>query len=224
MKQVDHRAFKDRVFEQFARITGALASPRRLEIIDLLAQAERSVEEVARLAGLSVANASRHLQVLRAARLVEVRRHGSYAHYRLADEHVVRAWRAIRVLAEARLVELDQVVRSFLEDRAEVEPVTAAELLRRMRSGDVVVLDVRPEEEYRAGHVRGALPVPLERLEAALEELPREREVVAYCRGPYCVYSDEAVALLRARGFRARRLELGLPDWKAEGFPVASGA
>lgn len=223
MRPIDHRSFKDRVFEQFARVTSALASPRRLEIVDLLAQTERSVEDLARLTGLSVANASRHLQVLKGARLVETRREGTHVFYRLADESVFRAWQAIRELGEARLAEIDQVVRAVLEDRSDVEAVTAAELTERMERGDVVVLDVRPEEEYRAGHIPGALSVPVARLEAVLYELPREREVIAYCRGPYCVYSDEAVALLRERGFRARRLEQGLPDWRRLGHAVSTG-
>lgn len=223
MAPSDYRKFKDRIFEQFARITSALASPRRLEIVDLLAQAERSVEDLARLAGLSTANASRHLQVLKAARLVETRREGNHVYYRLADPAVVEAWRAIRVLGETRLAEVDRVVRSFLEDRSAAEPVTAEELHRRLERGDVVVLDVRPEEEYRAGHIPGALSFPVERLESMLDELPAEVDVIAYCRGPYCVYSDQAVALLSDRGYRARRLELGLPDWRQLGYQVESG-
>ena len=224
MKQVDSRGFRTSVFEQFARVTSALSSPRRLEMVDLLAQSERSVEDLARMAGLSVANASRHLQILKAARLVDVRREGTYAYYRLADDRVFRAWRAIRDLADARLTELAHVVRSFREDLNGAEPVTAAELLGRMHSGDVVIIDVRPEEEYRVLHVAGASSVPLGRLEAALEDLPPDKEVFAYCRGPYCLLSDQAVALLVANGFRARRMEFGLPDWKDEGLPVESGA
>ena len=222
--KADNRGFRTSVFEQFARITSALSSPRRLEMVDLLAQSERSVEELARMAGLSLANASRHLKVLKAARLVDVRREGPYAYYRLADEHVFRAWRAIRDLADARLTELAHVLRSFGADRAGAEPLTAVELLERLHAGDAVVIDVRPEEEYRVMHVAGARSLPLSRLEAALKELPADKEVIAYCRGPYCLLSDQAVALLMTHGFRARRLELGLPDWNDEGLPVASGA
>ena len=216
----DHRLFKDKLFEQFARVGKALANPHRLEILDLLAQGERTVEDLAREAGMSVANTSRHLQELRAARLVEVRREGLYGYYRLADERVFAAWRAIRDLGEARLAEIDRLVGSYLTDRDSLEAVCAEELLAKMREEGVEVLDVRPEDEYRAGHIPGARSVPVERMEANLEEIPRDREVVAYCRGPYCVFSDEAVALLRSRGYRARRLREGLPDWRAAGLPV----
>jgi rhodanese-related sulfurtransferase len=216
----DPRLFKDKLFEQFARVGKALANPHRLEILDLLAQGERTVEDLAREAGMSVANTSRHLQELRAARLVEVRREGLYGYYRLADERVFAAWRAIRDLGEARLAEIDRLVGSYLTDRDSLEAVCAEELLAKMREEGVEVLDVRPEDEYRAGHIPGARSVPVERMEAYLEEIPRDREVVAYCRGPYCVFSDEAVALLRSRGYRARRLREGLPDWRAAGLPV----
>jgi rhodanese-related sulfurtransferase len=216
----EHRIFKDQLFEQFARIGKALANPHRLELLDLLAQAERTVEDLSREAGMSVANTSRHLQELKAARIVEVRREGLYGYYRLADERVFEVWRAIRELGEERLAEVDRLVGMYLMDRGSLEALSVEELLVRMREEGVLVLDVRPEEEYRAGHIPGARSVPLERLEAYLEELPRDREVVAYCRGPYCVFSDEAVALLRSRGYRARRLAEGLPDWRAAGLPV----
>lgn len=215
-----HRPFKDQLFEQFARIGKALANAHRLEILDLLAQGERTVEDLAHEAGMSVANTSRHLQELKAARLVEVRREGLYGYYRLADERVFSAWRAIRELGETRLAEIDQLVRTYLVDRESLEAVCAGELLAKMRDEGVIVLDVRPEEEYRAGHIPGACSVPIERLEAYLEEVPKDREVIAYCRGPYCVFSDEAVALLRSRGYRAKRLKEGLPDWRASGMPV----
>ncbi len=218
----EHREFKDQLFEQFARLGRALANPHRLELIDLLAQGERSVEDLAREAAMSVANTSRHLQELRSARLVEVRREGHYGYYRLADEGVFGVWRAVRELGEARLAEIDRLVGTYLTDRAALEAVCAEELLAKTREEGVVVLDVRPEEEYRAGHIPGARSVPIERLEAYLEEIPEDREVVAYCRGPYCVFSDQAVALLRSRGYRARRLEEGLPDWRAAGLSVES--
>ena len=220
MNTADHREFKDHLFEQFARVGKALASPKRLEIVDLLAQGERTVEEIAREMAMSVASASQHLQVLKAARMVEARREGLYIHYRLADEDVFRTWQAVRALAESRLAELDGVVEAYLQDREELEAVDAAELMERLSDGNVVVLDVRPEEEYRAGHIPGALSVPVDALEAALQTLPRDQEMVAYCRGPYCVFSDEAVAFLRSRGYRARRLRQGLPDWRAAGMPV----
>jgi rhodanese-related sulfurtransferase len=220
MNAATHREFKDRLFEQFARIGKALASPKRLEIVDLLAQGERTVEEIARETAMSVASASQHLQALKAARMVAARRQGLYAHYRLADEDVFRTWQAVRALAESRLSEVDRVVEAYLVDRDALEAVDATELMERLSNGKVTVLDVRPEEEYRAGHMPGALSVPVDTLEAALQTLPRDREIVAYCRGPYCVFSDEAVALLRSRGYRAHRLRQGLPDWRAAGMPV----
>ena len=215
-----HRAFKNQLFEQFARIGKALANPHRLELLDLLAQGERTVENLAQETSMSVASTSRHLQVLRAARLVEVRREGLYAYYRLADEQVFAVWQAIRNLGEARLAEIDLIVQTFLKNRDSLEPVDAEELLARLQDESAIILDVRPEEEYRAGHIPSARSVPVERLEAYLEEIPKDREIVAYCRGPYCVFSDEAVALLRSRGYQARRLAQGLPDWRAAGMPV----
>jgi rhodanese-related sulfurtransferase/DNA-binding MarR family transcriptional regulator len=220
MDATAHREFKDRLFGQFAKIGKALTSPRRLEIVDLLAQGERTVEEIAGETSMSVASASQHLQVLKAARMVEARREGLYAHYRLAGEDVFRTWQAVRALAESRLSEIDGLVEAYLVDRDVLEAVDATELMKRLTAGSVVVLDVRPEEEYRAGHIPGAISVPVHTLEAALQTLPRDREIVAYCRGPYCVFSDEAVALLRSRGYRARRLRQGLPDWRAGGMPV----
>lgn len=223
MDKQDKRAFKNQLYEQFARIGKALSSAHRLELLDVLAQGERSVEELAQETGMSVANASQHLQVLRAAQLVEVRREGVYIYYHLADERVFSVWQAIRKLGEARIAEIDRVVRTFLHDRDLLQPVDAVELLRRLMDSDVVLLDVRPVEEYRAGHIPGARSVPVAELEAHLHEIPKDREVVAYCRGPYCVFADEAVTLLRAHGYSARRLEQGLPDWRALGLPVESG-
>jgi rhodanese-related sulfurtransferase/DNA-binding transcriptional ArsR family regulator len=220
MDAAAHREFKDRLFEQFARVGKALASPKRLEIVDLLAQGERTVEEISRETAMSVASASQHLQVLKAARMVEARREGLYVHYRLADEEVFRTWQAVRALAESRLAELERVLETYLKDRDALEALDATEMMERLSDDSVIVIDVRPEEEYRAGHIPGARSVPVGVLEAALQTLPREREVVAYCRGPYCVFSDEAVAFLRARGYRARRLRQGLPDWRAAGMPV----
>jgi rhodanese-related sulfurtransferase/DNA-binding transcriptional ArsR family regulator len=222
MNAAAHREFKDRLFGQFARVGKALASPKRLEIVDLLAQGERTVEEIARETDMSVASASQHLQALKGARMVEARREGLYAHYRLADEDVFRTWQAVRALGESRLAEVDRVVETYLEDRDALEAVDVMELMERLSDGSVVVLDVRPEEEYRAGHIPGAHSVPVEKLEAYLEEIPKNQEVVAYCRGPYCVFSDEAVALLSSRGYRVKRLAEGLPDWRAAGMPVES--
>jgi rhodanese-related sulfurtransferase len=223
MNDAAHREFKDRLFEQFARIGKALASPKRLEILDLLVQGERTVEEIARETAMPVANASQHLQTLKGSRIVESRREGLYAYYRLADEKVFRAWRAVRDLGEARLAEVDQVVQTYLNDRDVLEAVDAVGLMERLAEGSVVVLDMRPKEEYRAGHVRGALSVPVDSLEAALQILPKDKEIIAYCRGPYCVFSDEAVRVLRAKGYRASRLTEGFPEWRAAGYPVESG-
>jgi rhodanese-related sulfurtransferase len=220
MNDTAHREFKDRLFEQFARIGKALASPKRLEILDLLAQGERTVEEIAREMEMPVASASQHLQVLKGAQMVESRREGFYAYYRLADEGVFRTWQAVRAIGETRLAEIGRVVKTFLEDRDALEAVGATTLMERLSDGNVVVLDVRPEEEYRAGHIPGALSVPVDALEAALQTLPKDKEIVAYCRGPYCVFSDNAVKLLRSHGYRARRLSEGLPDWRAKGLPV----
>src|SRR5215204_1146686 len=220
MDSSTHREFKDRLFGQFARVGKALASPRRLAIVDLLAQGERTVEEIASETSMSVASASQHLQALKAARMVEVRREGLYIHYRLANEDVFRTWQAVRALAESRLTEVDGVVESYLKDRYALEAVDATVLMERLSDGSVVVLDVRPEEEYRAGHIPGAISVPVDALEATLQTLLKDREIVAYCRGPYCVFSDEAVAFLRSRGYRAYRLRQGLPDWRAAGMPV----
>ena len=222
MKAFDHRAFKAQLFDQLARIGKALANPHRLELIDLLAQGERTVEELARETAMSVANTSSHLQTLLAAQLVTARRAGPYAHYRLADDAVFRAWQAVRDLGELRLAEVDRLVSAYLEDRGQLEAVSAPSLLERMRAGSAVLLDVRPAREFAAGHITGARSIPMEELEARLDELPVESEVVAYCRGPFCVFSDEAVALLRERGRDARRLDLGYPDWRAAGLPVES--
>ncbi|MEW6305374.1 MAG: metalloregulator ArsR/SmtB family transcription factor [Verrucomicrobiota bacterium] len=218
------RAFKRELFAQFARVGKALGNGARIELLDLLAQAERTVEELADLTESPVANVSQHLQVLRQARLVEVRREGLYAHYRLADERVFGVWQAVRELGEARLAEIESVVKAYLTERDALEAVTAKELSRRLSKGSAVVIDVRPAAEYRAGHIPGARSYPVGELHGRLKELPRGLEIVAYCRGPYCVQSYEAVALLRRRGFKARRLEVGLPDWRAKGLRVETGA
>src|SRR5215212_6302621 len=222
MNTADHREFKDHLFEQFARVGKALASPKRLEIVDLLAQGERTVEEIARETAMPLANASQHLQALKGARMVESRREGLYAYYRLADEGVFRTWQAVRALGETRLAEIDRVVETYLKDREAMEAVDAVGLMERLAEESVVVLDARPEEEYRAGHVPGALSVPVASLEATLQTLPKDKEIVAYCRGPYCVFSDEAVRALSSRGYRASRLTEGFPDWRAAGYPIES--
>ena len=215
-----NRRFKDSVYEHLARLGKAISAPKRLELLDLLSQGPRTVEALAGEAAISVANASQHLKVLRAARLVEATKKGLYVEYRIADEEVDRFFLSLRGLARARLVEIEQVTREFLEERGAMEGVAEKELLRRVRSGEVTILDVRPYEEYRAGHIPDALSIPIGELRARLEELPKDREVVAYCRGPYCVMAIEAVELLRKRGFEAHRLEHGVLDWRARGGRV----
>jgi rhodanese-related sulfurtransferase/DNA-binding MarR family transcriptional regulator len=214
------RDFKDRLYAEFARIGKSLASPHRLEILEVLAQGERTVESVATETRLSVANASRHLQQLRQAQLVLTRREGLFVHYRLTGPEVVSLMLALRHAAEQHLAEVDRVVRDFLGERDDFEPVTPDELSRRMTNGEVVVLDVRPEQEYAAGHIAGARSIPVADISERLAELPREKEYVAYCRGPYCVYADEAVAVLRANGLQAQRLTEGYPEWWLSGRPV----
>jgi rhodanese-related sulfurtransferase len=217
------RRFKDEVFEQFARIGKAFASPKRLELLDILCQGPRTIEVLADQASLSLANASQHLQVLRAARLIETEKNGLFVTCRLA-EGVESFYLGLRSLAESRLPEVEATTRAFLEARGAMESVDGAELLQRALSGDVTVLDVRPAEEYRAGHLPTARSVPLAELRARLGELPRDREVVAYCRGPYCVLAIEAVRVLREEGYSAVRLQTGPPDWRAAGVPVESAS
>jgi len=219
----DKRAFKNQLYEQFARIGKALSSAHRLELLEVLAQGEHSVEAVARETDMSIANASQHLQVLRTAQLVDVRRDGVYIYYRLADEQVFTLWQTMRHVGEARIAEIDRIVDTYLHDRNQLQPIGAAELLQRLVEDNIILLDVRPVEEYMAGHLPNALSIPVTELEDRLPELPQDREIVAYCRGPYCVFADEAVALLRSNGYSAHRLEQGLPDWRALGLPVESG-
>jgi len=216
------RDFKDALFEQFARIAAAFASPKRIEIIDVLAQGERNVETLARETSLSVANTSRHLQILKAVNLVVSRKEGLQVVYRLADPMVLDAYRSLQSLSEARLAEVERLVRDYFTSTDGLEPVSRQELLRRVRRHDVVVLDVRPPEVYAAGHIAGALSLPLAELRRGLADLPTSRKIVAYCRGPYCVLAAEAVRLLRQRGFDAVRLSDGYPEWRDAGLPITN--
>lgn len=218
-----HRDFKDPLYAQFARIGHAVASPKRIELLDLLSQGEKTVEQLAEQSGASVKNTSAHLRVLRQARLVETRRDGTYIHYRLASDDVFGFLRDLQTLGRNRLAEVQQAANLYIDGRDELEPVTLKELRRRLRDNDVTLIDVRPVEEYRAGHIPGALSIPVNQLKHRLPEIPKGREVVAYCRGPYCVYSVEAVEILRKNGYRARRAGEGLPDWRASGLPVTAG-
>lgn len=211
------------IYEQIARIGKAAASPSRLELLDLLSQGARTVEALARQTGQSVATTSHHLQVLRRTRLVEAQKTGLYVTYRLADPQVSDFFLRLRGLAESRLSEIEQVTRQYLEERRGMEAVRTDDLVRRVRAGDVTLIDVRPREEYLAAHIPGAISVPVGELKKRLRELPVEQDIVAYCRGPYCVMALDAVDLLRRRGFRAHRLELGVPEWRAQGWRVETG-
>ena len=216
---MDDRGFKDALYEQFARIGHALSTPKRLEILDVLGQGERSVEALASEANLSVPNASQHLKVLRSARLVDSRRAGAYVYYRLADSAVWRLWAALRDLGELRLAEIGELLRSLSSDEG-LEPLDRPALWRLVQEGQVTVLDVRPSAEFAAGHLPGAVSIPLEDLGRRLSEIPGDQLVVAYCRGPYCVLAVQAVELLRHHGFAARRLQDGFPEWREDGLPV----
>ena len=218
-----HRAFKDRLYGQFARLGKALSNPHRLEMLELLAQSERTVDSLATELGISVANASQHLQALRQSALVESRKDGLFVHYRLAGPEVFDLSKVVRSVAERRLAELERLVHDHFGNRADGEAVPMAELLKRARSKQVVILDTRPAREYIAGHIPGALSVPVDDLQRRLKELTKGREYVAYCRGPYCIYADRAVEILRAHGRRARRLAEGFPEWRSAGFPVSQG-
>jgi rhodanese-related sulfurtransferase len=215
------RAAKTALFDEFARAAKALASGRRIELLDVLANGERTVEALAGEVGLTVANTSQHLQILRQAGLVSSRRAGTSIHYRLAAPEVFELWRTLRTLAASRLAEVERLAAAYLGSRDELQPVTREELARRLQDGDdLVVLDVRPAAEYAAGHLPGAVSIPVGELRRRLAELPADREVVAYCRGPYCAFAHEAVSVLRDEGFAARRLEDGLPEWQAAGLAV----
>ena len=215
---------KAALFDALASVAQALGSGRRAEIVDVLAQGERPVDELAREISQSVANTSQHLQVLARAGLVRSRREGTRVYYRLASDRVADLWVAVREVAVRQVAEVGVLADEYLGERDGVEQVSAAELEQRLARGDVVVLDVRPEPEYRAGHVAGARSAPISSLDSIADELPRRREVVAYCRGPYCVYADDAVRLLCERGLKARRLDVGYPEWRRAGLPIEAAS
>ena len=214
---------KRALFAQFAAVAKALAHAHRLELVEQLAQGERSVETLASRTGLSIANTSQHLQQMRRVGIVAARREGKFVFYKLADEAVLAALAALRRIAERNIAEVEQVIRSYFDDRDSLEPVSRDELLKQLQAGAVTILDVRPSDEFALGHLPAALNIPLRELEARLAELDPSQEIVAYCRGPYCVLSYEAVAWLRGRGFKVRRLEDGLPEWRAAGLPTETG-
>jgi rhodanese-related sulfurtransferase/DNA-binding transcriptional ArsR family regulator len=211
---------KQQIYSQVARIGKVVCHGHRLELLEYLAQGERTVEALAKLTGLSVANTSQHLRVMRHSGLVEARKDGLYVYYSIADDEIVRLLSSMRRLAESHLADVDRLVRSYLTVKDELEPIPRQELLERARRGIVTVLDVRPSEEYASGHVPGAVNVSLKNLEQWLKKLPHNQEIVAYCRGPHCVLAFEAVAKLREKGFQARRLEDGFPEWREAGLPV----
>jgi rhodanese-related sulfurtransferase len=214
---------KDALFDAFSSVAQALGNGRRAEIVDVLAQGERSVDDLAGEIGQSLANTSHHLRVLARSGLVRSRRDGARVVYRLAGERVAELWGAVRDVAAHHVAEVSVLAGEYLGDRGDVEQVSAAELADRLSRGQVVVLDVRPEAEYRAGHIAGARSTPVEELDSKVGELTRDGEVIAYCRGPYCVYADDAVRFLRARGLEARRLDVGFPEWRRAGLPVVAG-
>ena len=221
---LSQREFKGALYEQFARLGHAVSSPKRLEMLDLLSQGEKTVEALAEQTETPLKNTSAHLRALRLARLVETRRQGTYIYYRLADDAVIRFLQSLQALGRSRLAEVEQITSLYLQRRDQLQPVSLTELRRLVRSGEVTVIDVRPREEYEAGHIPGALSVPVSELPRRLEEIPKSREVIAYCRGPYCVYSVDAVGILRKHGYSARRAADGLPGWRMEGLEVIASA
>lgn len=217
---MNKREFKNEVYGELAIITKAMANAHRLEIIELLAQGEFSVEQIAGQTNLSIASASQHLQVLKAAQLVEINRQGNFIYYRLENNNVFKAWKALRDLGIERIVTIEKLVKDFRKSKYDFETVTNDELLRKLKSGNVTVLDVRPEAEYKTGHIAHALSIPIDQLSKRLKELPKGTEIVAYCRGPFCVFADEAVALLSKAGYKVTRLEEGFPEWQLQELPV----
>jgi rhodanese-related sulfurtransferase/DNA-binding transcriptional ArsR family regulator len=221
MQNPEKRRHKDRLYQLFAQVANALANPHRLELVDLLVQAPRTVEELAQETQMSVANTSQHLQRLKGARLVRAQREGLYIRYHLADPAVARLWTELRAVAEGQLAEVAVARAAYRPQQDEFEPISVAELQERLRRGEVILLDVRPAVEYASGHLPEALSMPLNELERRLNELPPDKPIVAYCRGPYCVYADDALALLAARGWPVARLEEGVVEWQQAGHRIA---
>jgi rhodanese-related sulfurtransferase len=219
---MNKREFKDKVYGELASITKALANPHRLEIVELLAQGECPVEQIAIQTGLSVANASQHLQVLKSAQLVDIARKGTSIHYRLANANVFKTWRAFRELGVERIASVEKLVKDFRKSKFQFESVTIDDLVKRLQAGKVIILDVRPETEFRKGHVANSISIPIDQLPSRLNELSKRNEIVAYCRGPFCVFADEAVMILTKAGYKAKRLEEGFPDWALLGLPIES--
>jgi rhodanese-related sulfurtransferase/DNA-binding transcriptional ArsR family regulator len=217
---MNKRQFKDKVYGELAKITKALSNPHRLEIVELLAQGEYSVEQISVQTSLSVANASQHLQVLKIAQLVDITRNGNFIHYRLANTNVFKAWKALRELGVERIASIEKLVKDFRLSKFKFESVTIDQLIEKLSHGRITILDVRPESEYRSGHIANSISIPYDQLAERLKELPKRNEIIAYCRGPFCVFADEAVALLTKAGYKATRLDEGFPDWALMGLPV----
>ena len=221
---MEKRIFKDKVYSVLASMIKAMANPHRLEIIDLLGQGEKSVEEIAIETDMSVANTSQHLQVLKAANLVEIRREGNFIHYRLSHDEIYSSWQTMRGLGFEIMAEMERVIKDFREKRHTLEAINIEELFTRLKFKNIVLLDVRPAGEYKNGHIPNAINIPVEELSAKLKKLAKNKEYVAYCRGPFCVFADEAVTLLTKKGFKAKRLFEGFPDWKLKGLPIETTA
>ena len=219
---MEKRIFKDKVYSILANMIKAMANPHRLEIIDLLGQGEKSVEEIAVDTNMSIANTSQHLQVLKAGNLVEIRRGGNFIHYRLSHDEIYKSWQTLRQLGLERIAEMEKLMKDFREKRNTLEAVKIEELLNRLKSKNIVLLDVRPAREYKNGHIPDAINIPVEELSVKLKKLAKNKEYIAYCRGPFCVFADEAVTLLIKKGFKAQRLFEGFPDWKLKGLPIES--
>lgn len=217
---MNKREFKDSVYNELAKITKSMANPHRLEIIELLAQGDFSVEQIAEQTNLPIANASQHLQVLKTAMLVDINRQGNFIYYQLANNNVFKAWKALRELGVERIATIEKLVRDFRQSKFKFESVTIEGLLQKLESGKVTILDVRPQTEFNKGHIANAVSIPIDELKERMSELPKRTEIIAYCRGPFCVYADEAVAMLSKAGYKATRLEEGFPDWKIQELPV----
>ena len=211
---MEKREFKDKVYTVLAKLVKAMANPHRLEIIDLLGQTERSVEEIATETGMSVANASQHLQILKQSNLVQIKRNGNFILYRLASDNVYRSWNDLRQAGIESLAEVEKVVKDFRAKKSSFEPVRLEDLLSRIKSSNIILLDVRPEQEFKAGHIPKSISIPIDQLSRRIGELKKSKHYIAYCRGPFCVFADDAVQLLTQKGFKANRLEEGYPDWK----------
>lgn len=217
---MEKRDFKNKVYQQLANMIKAMSNPHRLEILELLAQGEFPVAKIAEETDITGANASQHLQVLKQAQLVSTRREGNHIYYSLAGKSVYKAWKALRELGIERVAEIERVLRQFRESRNSLEILSSSELTEKMKQGDVTIIDVRPEQEFREGHIAGALNIPIDELSDKIDELSKDQEIVAYCRGPFCVFADDAVELLQKKGLNAKRLAEGYPEWRLEELPV----